>query len=56
MPDLPALLAKIPDEFKPFAAIGIGAFILILLALLHGGGHYAILVFRGRSEAETNPD
>ncbi len=50
MRDLPALLAKIPDEFKPFAAIGIGAFILILLVLLHGAGLHAILVYRGYRE------
>ena len=50
MRDLPALLAKIPDDFKPAVAICIGAFILVFLVLLHGAGLHAILVFRARRE------
>ena len=50
MPDLSALLAKIPDEFKPMAALGIGAFVLVILVLLHGAGLHAILVFRTRRD------
>ena len=48
MPDLSALLARIPDEFKPMAALCIGGFMLVLLVLLHGAGLHAILVFRTR--------
>src|SRR5271154_1572285 len=48
MPDLPALLAKIPDEFKPMAALGIGAFLLVFLVLLHGAGLHSILVLHKR--------
>ena len=50
MPDLSSLLAKIPDEFKPMAALGIGAFLLVTLVLLHGTGLHVILVFRARRE------
>lgn len=50
MPDFSALLAKIPDEYKPMAAIGIGAFMLVILVLLHGAGLHSILVFRARCE------
>jgi hypothetical protein len=34
MPGLSALLAKIPDEYKPVAALGIGAAVLVFLVLL----------------------
>ncbi len=50
MRDLPALLARIPDDFKPVVAIGIGAFVLVFLVLLHGSGLHGILVFRARRE------
>jgi Ion channel len=50
MPHLSALLAKIPDEFKPMAALGIGAFMLVYLVLLHGTGLHGILVARKRRE------
>jgi hypothetical protein len=45
---LPALLAKIPDEFKPLAALFIGAFLLVVLVLLHGAGLHSILVLHKR--------
>jgi hypothetical protein len=50
MTDIPALLAKIPDEFKPMAAIGIGAIMLIFIVLLHGAGLHSLLVGRQRWE------
>lgn len=50
MPHLSALLAKIPDEFKPMAALGIGAFMLVFLVLLHGTGLHGVLVLRKRRE------
>lgn len=50
MPDIPALLAKIPDEFKPIAAIGVGALILVGLVLFHGVGLHHILVQYKRGE------
>jgi Ion channel len=50
MTDLSALLAKIPDEYKPVAALGIGACMLVFIVLLHGAGLHAILVFRSRRE------
>jgi hypothetical protein len=43
-------LAKIPDEFKPLAALGIGAFILVFLALIHGTGLHWILLQQRRGE------
>lgn len=50
MHDLSRILAKIPDEFKPIAALGIGAFMLVFIVLLHGAGLHAILVFRARCD------
>src|SRR5664279_1696909 len=39
------LLGSIPDEFKPWAAMGIGSFILVVLVLFHGLGLHRVLVF-----------
>ena len=50
MPDLSSLLREIPDEFKPMAALGIGAVILAGLVLFHGAGLHRILLFRKRAE------
>ena len=50
MGNVPALLAGIPDEFKPMAAIGIGAIMLVFIVLLHGSGLHFMLVFRQRWE------
>lgn len=50
MPSLSSLLLKIPDEFKPMAAIGIGSVILVLLVLFHGFGLHRILVSYKRAE------
>lgn len=44
------LLARIPEEFKPMAAIAIGAFMLVFLVLFHGAGLHGILVFRVHPE------
>lgn len=47
MPDIAALTGRIPDEFKPIAALGIGAFILVCLVLFHGMGlHYILMQHR----------
>jgi Ion channel len=48
--DLSSLLREIPDELKPLAALGIGAFILVGLVLFHGAGLHHILVWRKRVE------
>jgi hypothetical protein len=45
---LPALLAKIPDESKPMAALAIGAFMLVFLVLAHGAGIHVILLLHTR--------
>ncbi len=50
MPSLSSLLLKIPDEFKPGAAIGIGSLLLVILVLFHGLGLHGILVRFKRSE------
>lgn len=50
MPDISALLNRIPDEFKPIAALGIGAFLLVFLVLFHGTGLHRILVQHKRGE------
>ncbi|MGC2110244.1 MAG: potassium channel family protein [Candidatus Korobacteraceae bacterium] len=48
MPKLSSLLLKIPDEFKPIAALSIGAFILVVLVLFHGISLHRILVLHRR--------
>ncbi len=50
MPSLSSLLLRIPDDFKPLAAIGIGALILVLLVLFHGFGLHKILVYFKRAD------
>ena len=47
---IPTLLAKIPDEYKPLAALGIGAFVLVFIALFHGVGLHWIQVQQMRGE------
>jgi hypothetical protein len=47
---MPTLLDKIPDEFKPLAALGIGAIVLVFIALFHGAGLHWILVRQRRGE------
>jgi Ion channel len=49
---LSLLLREIPDEFKPLAALGIGALILVGLVLFHGAGLHRILVWRKRVEGQ----
>jgi hypothetical protein len=48
--NIPTLLAKIPDEYKPLAALGIGAFVLVFLALFHGVGLHWIQVWQRHGE------
>lgn len=43
-------MLRIPDEFRPIAAIGIGAIILVLLVLFHGFGLHRILVSFKRAD------
>ena len=50
MATLPELLAKIQDEYKPLAALGIGALILVFLTLFHGGGLHWILLQQKHGE------
>jgi hypothetical protein len=47
---MPTLLDRIPDEFKPIAALGIGAFVLVFIALFHGAGLHRILLWQRRGE------
>jgi hypothetical protein len=47
---LHSLLLQIPDDLKPWAALGLGAIILVCLVLFHGSGIHAILVFHKRNE------
>ena len=48
--DIPTLLAKIPDEYKQMAAVGIGSVMLVFLALFHGSGLHLISVVQKRRE------
>jgi hypothetical protein len=50
MSDISTLLAKIPDEFKPMAALGIGSLMLVGLVLFHGVGLHGIFVHQKRRE------
>lgn len=50
MPSISSLLQRIPDEFKPMAAFGIGGLILVALVLVHGIGLHKILVRFKRRE------
>jgi hypothetical protein len=48
--DVPSLLAKIPDEYKPMAALAIGSFMLVVLVLFHGVALHLISVQQKRRE------
>ena len=48
--DLPELSLKIPDEYKPVAAIGIGSFMPVFLAVFRGWGLQRILHRNKRGE------
>lgn len=50
MPSVSSLLLKIPDEFKPLAALGIGGLILSILVVFHGLGLHRILAHFKRTE------
>jgi hypothetical protein len=50
LPSLSSLLVKIPDEFKPMAALSIGSVILVLMVLFHGISLHKILVHFKRRE------
>ncbi len=50
MPSISSLLLRIPDEFKPAAALGIGAVILVCMVLFHGISMHQILVHFKRRE------
>jgi hypothetical protein len=55
MPDLSALLVKIPDDLKPMVALGIGALILVFLVMFHGAGLHLFLVF-DRADRNGQPE
>jgi hypothetical protein len=50
VPDIPELLQRIPNDIKPMAALGLGAFLLVLTVLFHGGGLHRILILQKRGE------
>jgi Ion channel len=47
---LHSLLMQIPDELKPWAALGLGSITLVCMVLVHGSGIHWILVFHKRNE------
>jgi hypothetical protein len=53
---IPELLTRIPDELKPIAALGIGTFVLVFLALFHGAGLHRILLQNRRGERRIRLD
>lgn len=56
MPDLSSFLARIPDDLKPLAALGVGAVMLVFLVMFHGAGLHLILVLRRRRERRLRLD
>lgn len=48
--DIPMLLDRIPDEYKPLAAFGVGSLLLVVLAMFHGLGLHLIFVHQRRRE------
>ncbi len=50
--DVSTLLEKIPDEYKPMAALGIGSLMLVGLALFHGAGLHIISVQQKRRQRQ----
>jgi hypothetical protein len=46
--DVSALLEKIPDEYKPMVAMGIGSLMLVGLTLFHGAGLHIISIQQKR--------
>src|SRR5271169_1612826 len=44
MPDIATILDKIPSEYQPLAAVGVGAFIMAGIVLFHGVCLHRILV------------
>ncbi len=50
MPSIYSLLMKVPDELKPWAAMGVGSLILVGLVLFHGIGIHRILVLHVSGE------
>ena len=50
VPDPLSLSRQIPDEFKPIAAVGIGALMLVGVVLFHGFGLHRILLLHKRGE------
>jgi hypothetical protein len=56
MSDIPTLLAKIPDEYKPMAALGIAALMLVGLALFHGASLHLISIQQKRRQRQLRLD
>jgi hypothetical protein len=50
--DVSTLLEKIPDEYKPMAALGIGSLMLVGLALFHGVGLHIISIQQKRRQRQ----
>ena len=50
MPSIYSLLQRIPDDLKPWAAMGVGGLILVCLVLCHGLGIHRILSFHKGGE------
>ena len=49
MPDLPRLLASVPDDWKPFVSLAVGSLILVSLVMLHGGSIHGVLALHKRN-------
>jgi hypothetical protein len=45
---LSSLLQKIPEDFKPLAAVGLGSIILVAIVVFHGAGLHGIMVSQNR--------
>ncbi len=45
------LLQRVPDDYKPLAAVIVGAIILVAIVLVHGSGLHSIMVGQDRWKA-----
>ncbi len=46
MSDLATAIARLSDDAKPLAALGLGALMLVLLVMFHGAGLHTVIVLR----------
>ncbi len=48
VPRLGSLLGKIPDDWRPLAAVGVGSLMLVAVVVFHGAGLHSIMVIQDK--------